>query len=215
LQAHLIASSLHNHHINIGYNPPLIQSMQREESAMKKRNLCLAALFSFLALILNTQSVLAHESITVGDYTIEVGWLSEPPIVGQHNAFVLNVSRKSDGQPVEDISSLTLTISYGGQEKSLTPEHVNELSHGQFMAPVVPTVPGQYTLIIGGRLDETTFVDVHMEPEEVQPADTLAFPNVASTENAGFGLTEWLAIAGFVSGLAALIISLLNMRNRR
>lgn len=182
---------------------------------MKKRFLGLAALFSFLALILNTQSVLAHESITVGDYTIDVGWLIEPPVVGQHNAIVLNVTTKSDGQPLEDISALTLTVSYGGQEKSLSLEHGDDHSHGQFMAPIVPTVPGQYTLMIGGKLDETTFVDVHVEPEEVQPADTLAFPNVASTENAGFGLTEWLAVAGFVSGLAALIISLLNLRNRR
>lgn len=33
----------------------------------------------------------AHEGIVVGDYTLEYGWLSEPPIAGQPNAIVLNV----------------------------------------------------------------------------------------------------------------------------
>jgi hypothetical protein len=183
---------------------------------MKKQTLWLAGLFAFIALILNFQFVLAHESITVGDYTLEIGWLSEPPVVGQNNAIVVHAST-SDGQPVEDVSSLTVTISYGGQEKTLTLEPVDEHSPGQFMAPVVPTVPGQYTVKFGGRLGETTFVDVFVEPEEVQSADTLEFPNVDSTsqQSIAFGRTEWLAIAGLVSGLAGLILSLLNMRKNR
>jgi hypothetical protein len=184
---------------------------------MKRQTLWLAGLFAFIALILNSQLALAHESITVGDYTLEIGWLNEPPVVGQNNALVVHLSTTSDGQPVEDVSSLTVTISYGGQDKTLTLEPVDEHSPGQFMAPVVPTVPGQYTVKLGGSLGETAFVDVHMEPEEVQPADTLEFPNVDATrrESSAFGTTEWLAIAGLVSGLAGLILSLLNMRQNR
>jgi hypothetical protein len=184
---------------------------------MKRQTLWLAGLLAFTALILNFQFVLAHESITVGDYTLEIGWLHEPPVVGQNNAIVVHVSTTSDGQPVEDVSSLTVTISYGGQDKTLTLEPVDEHSPGQFMAPVVPTVPGQYTVKFGGNLGETAFVDVHMEPEEVQPADTLEFPNVDATqrESSTFGTTEWLAIAGLVSGVAGLILSLWNMRKSR
>jgi hypothetical protein len=183
---------------------------------MKKQTLLLAGFFAFIALALNSQFVLAHESITVGDYTLEIGWLSEPPVVGQHNAIVVHVST-ADEQPVEDISTLTVTISYGGQEKTLTLEPVDEHSPGQFMAPLVPTVPGQYTVMFGGRLAETTFNDVHVEPEEVQPADTLEFPRVDSTQqqSIAFGTTELLAMAGLVSGLAGLILSLLNMRKSR
>ena len=183
---------------------------------MKKRILWLVVLFVFLALILNVQSALAHESITVGDYTLEVGWLTEPPIVGQHNAIVVHVSTTSDEQPVEDIASLTLTISYGGQDKTLTLEPLDEHSPGQFAAAVLPTVPGEYEVRFGGSLGDTT-VDVETHVEEVQPTDTLAFPKVdsAQSEAASFGRTEWLAIAGLVSGLAGLIISLLTMRNRR
>ena len=94
---------------------------------MKKKFLWLALLVVFVTLSLNVQSALAHESITVGDYTLEVGWLTEPPVVGQHNAIVVNVSTSGE-QPVEDISSLTLTISYGGRETALTLEPVDEHS---------------------------------------------------------------------------------------
>ena len=182
---------------------------------MKKPLLWLVGILVSLALILNVQLALAHESITVGDYTLEVGWLSEPPVVGQHNAIVVNVTTGEE-QPVEDISSLTLTISYGGQQKTLTLEPVDEHSPGQYVAPILPTVAGEYSVIFGGTLGETA-VDAETHVEEVQTADTLAFPNVESSqpETTSFGMTEWLAIAGFVSGLAGLILSLLNMRKSR
>src|SRR5574339_679914 len=101
---------------------------QSEELPMKKQTLLLAGLFAFIALILNFQLVLAHESITVGDYTLEFGWLNEPPVAGQNNAIVVHVSTTSDDQPVEDVSSLTLTISYGGQSKTLMLQPVDEHS---------------------------------------------------------------------------------------
>ena len=181
---------------------------------MKKTFLWRVKLLVILALLLNAQPALAHESITVGDYTLVVGWLNEPPIAGQSNAIVVEVSTTSDEQPVEDVSSLTLTISYGGQEKDLTLEPVDEHAPGQYMGPVLPTIPGEYSVVFGGTLGDTA-VDAETHVEEVQPADTLAFPSVDSTENVGFGLTEWLAIAGFASGVAALILSLLNRRSGR
>ena len=45
-----------------------------------------------VALLLNFQNVLAHTPVTDGTYTIEVGWTDEPPVVGQRNAVVINVS---------------------------------------------------------------------------------------------------------------------------
>lgn len=185
---------------------------------MKKQTLWLAILFGLIALILNYRPASAHESITVGDYEIVVGWATEPPFVGQMNAIVIHVSETSTGtgQPVEDVSSLTLAISYGGQEKTLTLEAVDEHSPGQFAASVLPTVPGEYAVHFGGSLGDTV-VEAETHVQEVQPAETLAFPNVDSVQSEAFrlGATEWLAIAGFVSGLAGLILSVLNMRRIR
>ena len=184
---------------------------------MKQQLLWLAGLFAFFALIFNVRAALAHESITVGPYTIEVGWLNEPPVVGQHNAIAVNVSM-ADEQPVEDISGLTLSISYGGQEKLLALQPLDEHSPGQFVAPILPTVAGEYEVIFGGSLGDTA-VDAETHVEEVEPADTLEFPNVeteqAETVSGGFGIMEWLAIAGFISGIGALILSLVNMRKSR
>jgi hypothetical protein len=183
---------------------------------MKKNFFWLASLFAIMALILNVQSALAHESITVGDYTLVVGWLNEPPIAGQPNAIVVEVSTTSDQQPVEDVSSLTLTLSYGGQEKTLTLEPVDEHSPSHFMGAVLPTVAGEYAVLFGGTLGDTA-VEAETHVEEVQPADTLSFPSIDSTlqETNSFGMTEWLAIAGFLSGLAGLILSLVNMNRSR
>jgi hypothetical protein len=182
---------------------------------MKKQKLWLAGFITLLALALHVQFVLAHETITVGDYTLEVGWLNEPPVVEQHNAIVVHVST-SDEQPVEDVSSLTLTISYGGQDKTLTLSPLDDHSPGQYMAPILPTVAGEYSVIFGGTLGDTS-IEAETHVEEVQPVDTLAFPSVdsAQPEATGFGTTEWLALAGFVSGLAGLFISLFNMRKVR
>jgi hypothetical protein len=186
---------------------------------MRKRILWLAGLLALLGLILNIQLVLAHESISAGDYEIVYGWVSEPPVAGQSNGIEIHVSKNSTGeaQPVEDVSSLIVTLAYGGQSKELAFEALGEHNPGEFQAPVLPTIPGQYTLHFSGRLDETTFVDAIAEPEEVQPADTLAFPNVDATqpEAGGFGRVEWIAIAGLISGLAGLVLSLWNMRKSR
>ena len=185
---------------------------------MKRQTLWLAGLLAFITLVLNFQVVWAHKSISAGDYEIVYGWVSEPPVAGQPNGIEIHVTDNSSGesQPVEDVSSLIVTLSYGGQSKELEFEALGEHNPGEFQAPVLPTVPGKYTLHFGGTLGDMD-VNGEVEPEEVQPSDTLEFPSVNSTdqESSAFGTTEWLAIAGLVSGLAGLVLSLLNMRRSR
>ena len=170
---------------------------------MSKRNLFIAGFVCLMALLFNAQGALAHEAVTIGDYTLEIGWLSEPPIVGQQNAIVVNVFTTSDEQPVEDISGLTVTVLYGGQEKLLTLQPLREDTPGQFTAPILPTVPGQYTLKLGGSLGGTP-ADVEAEPEEVAPADTLQFPSVESTDqSASAAAVNWMNYLSLLIGLIA------------
>ena len=183
-----------------------------------KRLVIPTCLLVFIALVLNFQIVLAHESITVGDYTVEVGWLNEPPVVGQQNAIVVNVSTTSDKKPVEDVSSLTVTISYGGQDKTLTLQPLGEDTSGQFIAPVLPTIPGQYTINLGGKLGNTD-VKVDVQPEEVQSADVLQFPSGASgavsNESAELGVMNWLIYLSLLIGLIALVLGVMALRQSR
>jgi len=181
---------------------------------MNKRTCIAACLTVIILLLLNFRVAFAHEAITVGDYTLEVGWLSEPPIEGQQNAIVVNVSA-SDEQLVEDVSSLTVTVSYGGHNKTLTLQPLGEDTPGQFVAPILPSVPGEYTVILGGALGDTA-VDAQTQVEEVQPATTLAFPIVNSPEqSADLGMMNWLIYLSLLIGLTALILGVMALRRPR
>ena len=181
---------------------------------MNRKKLWIAGLVSLIALTLNFQLALAHETVTVGDYELEIGWVEEPPIVGQQNAILVIVSNTSSGeaQPVEDVSSLVVTVSYGGQSKELTLQPLGEDTPGQFMAPILATVPGQYTIALAGQLGDTP-VDAHVEPEEVETTDTLQFPSVeASEQSAGSGATDWLIYLSLMIGLIALGLGVTALR---
>jgi hypothetical protein len=172
---------------------------------------CLIAIFS---LFLSHQTAYAHESIIVGDYEIEIGWLSEPPVAGQMNGFEISVSNTSSGtaEPVEDISSLIITVSYGGQSKELTFEPVGETAPGQYEVAILPTVAGQYMLVFSGQLGDT-LVEAHGEPEEVSPADSLQFPSVESAnQSANVGATNWLIYLSLLIGLIALGLGVSALR---
>jgi len=179
---------------------------------MKKTSVVTACLIALLALLVSYQIVFAHESITVGDYTVEIGWVNEPPIVGQQNAIVVNVSSTKDNQPVEDVSGLTVAVSYGGQNKTLTLEPLGEDTPGQFIAPILPTIPGQYTVNLGGKLGDTE-VKQDVQPEEVQSADVLQFPSVAAADqSASLGMMNWLIYISLMIGLIALVLSVMALR---
>jgi hypothetical protein len=183
-------------------------------ASMSKKIYIPTCLIVLIALLFSYQSVLAHESITVGDYEIELGWVSEPAIAGQQNAIAINVSNTSgaEAQPVEDVSSLTVTVSYGGQSKELTLQPLGEDTPGQFAAPILPMVAGEYTIKLGGTLGETA-VDVEVHPEEVLPADTLQFPSAESSEqSASAGITNWLIYLSLMVGLIALGLGVIALR---
>ena len=184
---------------------------------MKNKMLLSSILVVLIALVTSFQIALAHETVTVGDYEIEIGWVNEPPIVGQQNAVVVNVTKadsNSDQQPVEDVSGLTVSVEYGRENKTLTLQPLGEDTPGQYVAPILPTVAGEYTVNVVGKLGETD-INVQVQPEEVEAANTLEFPKSSqSQQGTGLGLVGWLAIAGLVSGLAGLALSLMNMRKR-
>ena len=185
--------------------------------SLNKKKLGTAGLISLIALLLNFQLVLGHEAVTVGDYQIEYGWLDEPAIVGQQNAIVVNVLNTSSGeeQPVKDISSLTVTVSYGGRNKTLTLQPLSEDTPGQFVAPILPTVAGTYTLIFGGKLGDTD-VKTEVEPEEVEGADTLQFPSLPSDQqSADLGRMNWLVYLSLLIGLVAPGLGVAALRKAR
>jgi hypothetical protein len=124
---------------------------------MKINKFAIASLFALLLALIGVGIASAHTTVTNGPYNVEIGWLSEPPIVGQMNAIVMNLSTSDgNGTPVTDsISGLTLTVSYGGQSKTLTLQPLGEDTPGQYVAPILPAVAGLYTVDVTGKLGTT------------------------------------------------------------
>jgi len=177
---------------------------------VNKKYFIFMGLIVLLALLTNPQTAFAHEGVTVGDYELEIGWVNEPPIVGQQNAIVVNVSDTSSGtaQPVEDISGLTVTVTYGDQNKLLTLQPLGEDTPGQFVAPILPTVAGQYTVSLGGKLGDTA-VNAQVQPEEVGSADTLQFPLFDIKPGVS---PDWLAWMGVLLGLIGIGVGVTALR---
>jgi hypothetical protein len=172
-----------------------------------------ASLAAVLAVIFSYQIASAHTTIHVGNYDVEIGWVDEPPIVGQRNAIVVNVSNTTNANSVVDISKLTVDVNYGGQTKTLTLQPLSEDTTNHYIGPILPLVAGQYTVQLRGQLDSTN-ISSDVQPEEVVPADTLAFPGATTTQSqsGGISLSGWLAVIGLIVGLSALILAFLAYR---
>ena len=181
---------------------------------MNKKNLLSAGLLALLATVLTFGIALAHTTVNAGNYAIEVGWVDEPPIIGQRNAVVVNVSDTTAADKEVDISKLVVSVTYGGQNKQLTLQPLSEDAKNQYIAPILPTIPGQYTVQLRGQIGDGTNVNLDVQPEEVVASDTLAFPSAqsGSGSNSGFGLSTWLSGGALLVALAAFVLGIVALR---
>lgn len=188
---------------------------------MNRKIVAFAGLLALLALLLNFQFALAHESITVGNFEIVYGWTNEPPIAGQLNGVEIFVNDTSGGseQPVEEhiVHSLVVELSYGGEIKTLTLEPVFD-TPGAFDATVIPSIPGLYSLKFSGTLGDTS-VDSEVELEEVQTPDAVQFPSAASIASKdpdmAAGTADWLVWLSVLLGLVGIGLGAIALRRDR
>jgi hypothetical protein len=167
----------------------------------------------------------AHQNVTVGDYVVEYGWVSEPAVAGQPNAVVINLSPANPAptpatgaQPADaniDISGLKIEAMYGGQTKVLLLQPLGENTPGQFVAPMTPMRPGKYTFHLSGTVGSTTFNN-DVTPEEVQTTDVVQFPVLdsqsgASANTASQGQASWLGIVGVVLGAIGTLLGVIAL----
>ena len=182
---------------------------------MRKRNLLTACLIASILTILSFQFAFAHETVTAGNYQIEIGWLTEPPISGQMNGIVVNITQGAEEQPVEDVSDLVVSVVYGDQTRALLLQPLGEDTPGQFVAPILPTIPGQYTVQLSGKLGDTD-LSAEVEPEKVQRQEVVQFPIVEpSSQNGGLGLAGWLAVLGILLAIVGIGVGVMALRKDR
>jgi hypothetical protein len=108
----------------------------------------------------------AHEVRTVGAYQMTVGWETEPAYVGQTNSVELFV-HDPKGTALDDLgpNGLKIQVTTGSQTSdplamvgAFDPDTGLGL-HGQYLASIIPTAPGDYTFhftgdINGQKIDE-------------------------------------------------------------
>jgi hypothetical protein len=128
----------------------------------------------------------AHVVETSGPYHLEIGWHVEPTYTGQPNAVEATITDDKD-QPITDLGpdDLQATISTAGQTSpKIAFEPAFDLEEGdgtpgQYIAPLVPTAPGDYTFEIAGTIHGTN-VDI-----QVTSGDS-TFDPVAGTSDLEF-----------------------------
>ncbi len=174
--------------------------------SLRAAGLALALLMAFSLVTI----AWAHQTVTVGDYAVEYGWVSEPAVVGQPNAVVINLTLNGATASQDanvDVSGLKIQAVLGDQSKFLTFQPLGENTPGQFIAPITPMRPGKYTIHLSGSIGKTQF-DTDVMPEEVQTADVVQFP-VMSDPNASsssLGMAGWLGIVGIVLGALGILL---------
>jgi hypothetical protein len=185
-----------------------------------------------LAALLVPLAASAHQTVTNKGYDIEYGWTNEPVIINQPNAVVINITKHSDtttsttATPANvDVSGLVVSASYGGQNKTLTLQPLGEDTPGQFVAPMMPTVAGKYTIQLSGAIDGNPIDTIQVEPEEAQTQDVVQFPKVAdpmaaittqlAAAQAQASTAQTIAIVGVVLGLIGTAVGAYALTRKR
>jgi hypothetical protein len=135
-------------------------------------------LFSLLAFDIN--KVYGHTEIKVGNYTIEAGWIEEPPLLNNLNEIVIGVSENDN--PVRNaMKDLAININYGGLDKKLN-FIPSEESAGQYLADIIPSQLGTYSINLKGTIG-TQSINNDIQIEDIEDAAKLTFPLVSAEDS--------------------------------
>ncbi len=135
-------------------------------------------------------SVYGHTEIKIGNYTIEAGWSNEPPLINNLNEVVIIIS-ENDSPVRNAMKDLSVSINYGGINKKLN-FLPSEESAGQYLADIIPSSLGTYSLNLKGEIGTQT-INNDIQIDEIEDAKKLTFPVVSegsnSLENIGKQIT--------------------------
>lgn len=125
-----------------------------------------------------------HTVDSVGDYRLEIGWMTEPVVSGETNGIELFVSQMEPGLPLEEqkfkdgVTGLEDTLKMQlvfKDQKIILPFEADHNIPGKYYAFVDPTAPGFYQANILGNIDETN-VSLSMHPPKVDDRSYIEFP---------------------------------------
>jgi hypothetical protein len=188
----------------------------------------LALLLAALLMLFSSSIASAHGHTTVGDYTLVIGFHTEPAYQSEPNGldlFVTNTKTKENINGLAD--TLKVEIIFGSARKALDikPQWGRD---GAYTAYVLPTQSGDYTWHISGDIKGTP-VDVSMtsSPEtfgSVEAKSEVAFPaaeaTVAELQAQATAAQQAAQMAlivgafGALLGIAGIVVGVLGLRAR-
>ena len=118
----------------------------------------------------------AHTSKTFGNTTIEIGWLTEPPLASDLNTLTVQVNNESNGEqsPVLNaLANLTISAKYGTISKPLDFQP-SPTTDGGYEAKILPTRVGPYILVAQGDVKGQK-VDGEFMIEDVESKSIFSF----------------------------------------
>jgi len=164
---------------------------------------------SLIALLFSTGIVsqaFAHTTREVEQYEIEIGWGTEPPVVGFRNDFVFQISEPGENPGLKvgvtnAFKNLEVTAKYGGVTKVL--DIGSDPRPGHYLSHVIPTKTGSYSINLKGDIDGVP-VDIEIPVEDVESTAVLDFPPSAGSSSD----QDVLALKSAVSSLQQDVSSL-------
>ena len=121
---------------------------------MSRRTAIAAAVVAVLLVPLLAVPASAHGEHKVANYTLEVGFGTEPGYAGVTNSVQVTIS--NNGKPVTDAKGLKVAVSTGDAEPRqmpLQPYFGDDFGEpGDYRAFFIPTAPGAYTFKLTGSL---------------------------------------------------------------
>jgi len=132
-------------------------------------------------LITGFYSVSAHQTITVEQYEIEVGWRDEPPLVNQQNAITFSITEDEGGGVESGVTNafrdLQATVKSGSIVKSL--DILSDVRAGHYYSKIIPTKTGSLVVELKGTINGVP-VSEEVTVEDVESIDIIAFPPTGS-----------------------------------
>ena len=181
------------------------------------------------SLLLTSGTAYAHERRMVGPYQFVVGWLNEPAYVGQLNSLDLRITDTRNNQPVAGLEkAFQADVAAGGLAPFPLAVSARFGTAGAYNGWVMPTVVGQYTFHIIGKIDTqsvdekfqsgpNTFGDIEntaalQYPAKVPVADELG--KKLDAIQSGVDQTRLIALGAILLAVVAVAASVMAGRRR-
>ena len=140
----------------------------------------------------------AHTTVHVEQYSIEVGWGIEPPVVGIRNDLVFRITESGENEGTyKGVTSVfkevDATIFFGGASKKI--DINSDPRPGYYFSPIIPTKTGTYMVELKGELRGIP-IDIKIPVEDIESTAVLDFPPTNSE-----GTADVTALKNAISSL--------------